>query len=391
MNSIKKPLNPCAKNFILKCKSSKDFKQNYSNFSDIENNLSVTGPGTSLENSKTANISNDPSDISAEYALRVLRSINANRVIIAHININSIRNKFEMLSTLVMGKIDILLISEVKIDCSFPDAQFKMPGFSTPYRLDRNQFGGGLLLYVREDIPSKQLLCESNEDSECLSIEINIHNKKWLIFGTYNPNKSQIRNHLKILSEKIDQFSPFYDNWILMGDFNSETCEEDMHDFCEVYNLKNLVKEPTCFKNPLNPSCIDLILTNRYRYFQHTKVVETGLSDFHKLTVTVLKTCFKKRQPKIISYREYKNFSHENFRFQLESILLGYDLNTLPNDDFISIFEKIFDKHAPIKFKYIRANESLFMTKELRKAIMLRSKLRNQMNKNHTLLTKKSL
>ena len=63
-----------------------------------------------------------------------------------------------------------------------------------------------------------------------------------------------------------------------MGDFNSEVIEEAMGDFCELFNLKNLVKDPTCYKNPENPSCIDLI------------VIETGLSDFHKLTATVLKT-----------------------------------------------------------------------------------------------------
>ena len=80
-----------------------------------------------------------------------------------------------------------------------------------------------------------------------------------------------------------------------MGDFNSEVIEEAMGDFCELFNLKNLVKDPTCYKNPENPSCIDLILTNRQNSFRDTIVIETGLSDFHKLTVTVLKTFFKKK------------------------------------------------------------------------------------------------
>ena len=58
------------------------------------------------------------------------------------------------------------------------------------------------------------------------------------------------------------------------------------------HNFKNLVKEPTCFKNIENPSCIDLILTNKPLYFQTTAVIETGISDFHKLTVTILKSSF---------------------------------------------------------------------------------------------------
>ena len=67
------------------------------------------------------------------------------------------RNKFEMLAEGIGGNIDILLVSETKIDESFPIAQFKLNGFSMPYRLDRNKNGGGLLLYVREDISSKIL------------------------------------------------------------------------------------------------------------------------------------------------------------------------------------------------------------------------------------------
>ena len=59
-----------------------------------------------------------------------------------------------------------------------------------------------------------------------------------------------------------------------------------MEIFCDTHNLKNLMKELTCFKSVNNPCCIDLILTNRASSFQNTNVVETGLSNFHKLAVT---------------------------------------------------------------------------------------------------------
>ena len=57
---------------------------------------------------------------------------------------------------------------------------------------------------------------------------------------------------------------------------------------------KRLKKGALCFKNPNNPSCIDLFLTNTMRSFQETQLFETGLSDFHKLVVTVLKSTFPK-------------------------------------------------------------------------------------------------
>ena len=69
------------------------------------------------------------------------------------------------------------MISETKIDASFPIDQFLLNGYSTPFRLDRNVHGGGILLYVREDIPSKLFLVEENL-IEDIFVEINLRNKK---------------------------------------------------------------------------------------------------------------------------------------------------------------------------------------------------------------------
>ena len=58
-----------------------------------------------------------------------------------------------------------------------------------------------------------------------------------------------------------------------------------MESFCESYRFKSLIKDPNCFKNPENPSCIDQILTNSPYSFQYSCVIETDLSDFHKMIV----------------------------------------------------------------------------------------------------------
>ena len=68
--------------------------------------------------------------------LNNLRLKNPNRLICAHLNINSIRNKFELLSNIVKNNIDILMISERKLDSSFPNGQFQIHGYSEPYRFD---------------------------------------------------------------------------------------------------------------------------------------------------------------------------------------------------------------------------------------------------------------
>ena len=74
------------------------------------------------------------------------------------------------------------------------------------------------------------------------------------------------------LSKALDTYMNKYDNILFLGDFNSETSENYLDDFCNVYNLRNIVTEPTCFKNPENPSCIDLFLINRPRCFQNRKI-----------------------------------------------------------------------------------------------------------------------
>ena len=314
--------------------------------------------------------------------LQNIRKNNSERIILGHLNINSIRNKFEMITEFIKGNVDLMLFSETKIDDSFPTSQFLISGFSSPFRRDRNACGGGLLFYVRSDIPVKQLFCDLCDDIECIIIKISLYSRKWLIYGIYNPNKALISNHLDKLSRSINKYSPSYDNIIVLGDFNCPPSEEIMNNFFNEYDLKNLINEPTCFKSTSNPSCIDLIVTNRPRSFQNSKAIVTGISDFHKLTITVMKMKFAKKPPSIISYRSYKHFSPHLFRADLDNTLLYvYDLHNISNDTFTTIIMELLDKHAPVKFRYIRANDNRFMTKELRKAIMQRSKLRNRLNR----------
>ena len=147
----------------------------------------------------------------------------------------------------------------------------------------------------------------------------------------------------------LDNYIGNYNNILLLGDFNLEFSEPCLNDFCDIYNLKNLVKEPTCYKNPDNPSCIDLFLTNKPRTFQCTITTETGISGFHKLVVTVLKTFNKQQRSKITNYRYYKNFENGNFRQDLEKELLKFDVTHAQLSKFNDTLLSVLDKHAPKK------------------------------------------
>ena len=169
-----------------------------------------------------------------------------------------------------------------------------------------------------------------------------------------------------------------------MGDFNADEKSQNISNFMESYNLKNIVKEPACFKSD-RPKTIDLVLTNRTSNFQNTTSIETGLSDFHCMITTVVKGGFIKRGPKIINYRKYRKFDINRFRKDLrDSLLRQYQEASNNYDVFDAIVLSVLNKHAPIKQKFISANDGPFMTKALRKAIMNRTRLRNKYNKDRT-------
>ena len=180
-----------------------------------------------------------------------------------HVNINPIRNKFDSLIYLLDRNIDIFLISETKLDDSFPSVQFKIEGFTIPYRYDRNDTGGGLLLYIKEDISSRLLQCKSQCNIESLSVEINLRKRKWFLNCSYNPHKNSISSHLECLNRVIDERSKTYDSFIFIGDFNIGIDETSMKNFCDINCIKSLIKKPICFKNPDK----NLILINRPNLF----------------------------------------------------------------------------------------------------------------------------
>ena len=72
------------------------------------------------------------------------------------------------------------MISETKLDETFPEDHFLMDRFTLSYRMDRNINGGGIALYVREDILSRQILFKNDNNTEHFFVEINLRKKKWL-------------------------------------------------------------------------------------------------------------------------------------------------------------------------------------------------------------------
>ena len=88
--------------------------------------------------------------------------------------------------------------------------------------------------------------------------------------------------------------------------------------------------------------------------------------------------------PTVCNIETTKTFSHAKFRKEMNYLVNWIGIFDTSNDDFVAMFMNILNKHAPLKQKYVRSNDNPFVTKELRKEHMLRSKLRNKYYKEKT-------
>ena len=266
-------------------------------------------------------------------SLKAVRLQNPKNIIFSYININSVRNKFGSLCSLISSHDDIFSIVETKLDYSFPNAQFLIPNFHQPFRLDINRNSG--------ELPSlnNQYLCDS-------------------------------------LSELLDFYSGIYDDKVVFGDFDLEVSHPVMLSFMNNENFINLVKGNTCFKGKC--SCIDLILTNRRYSFKHISFTETGLSDHHHLISSMMKTPFEKEESKVLLYRDYKNFNFNSFKSEL---LYKFDHSNVTFTSFENNFVNVLNQQAPKKSKVFYGNQKRHLNKSLRAAIVKRSRLKNKANK----------
>ena len=186
-----------------------------------------------------------------------------------------------------------------------------------------------------------------------------------------NLSSPAIGNHPESLKNFLDFHSSSYNNIIILGDFKVCVEQPHMKTFCKNYSLQNLIKQPTCYQNPSRPTCIDLTLTNVPCSFQSTCIIETGLSDFHLMTLTVMKKSFKKFQPRIINYRSYKHFSNDTFRKDLIDKLSNEEF--VINDDglkrFCELSVNVLNKHAPRKKKLLEEIRCHFLQKDFLKKL----------------------
>ena len=212
------------------------------------------------------------------------------------------------------------------------------------------------------------------------------------MFSIYRPQSFNLQRFFQELEISVDKATSAYDNVIIMGDINIDTScttaagHTKIEDLMDIFGFENLIKDKTCHASTKGSS-IDIILTNRKRSFKNSCCIETGLSDHHAMILTSLKAHFTRLKPVNIQYRDYSRFNIESFmqdlEFQFSDFTDQADVNR-NYDSFVTKYTEVINRHASIKSKVIRGNQAPFMTKELAKSIMTRSRLKNRFNRTKT-------
>ena len=119
-----------------------------------------------------------------------------------------------------------------------------------------------------------------------------------------------MKTFLEEINFSLPTFVNEYNYIMLIGHLNLNTKSKNnsyYSDFCDTFDLTNLIKANTCFKSS-NQTSIDGPLTSRPRSFQKSGVVTTGLSDLHKMILTFFRSYFSRCSPKSVTYRSFRYF-----------------------------------------------------------------------------------
>ena len=211
-------------------------------------------------------------------------------MIVSHLNVNSLSRKFDEVSTMIVcSGFEVVALSETKLDSSFQTSLYEIEKY-VMYRQDKRSNSGGILIYVSKNIPSTCIPIRKNtENIECLSIELNCNGHKILTVCMYKNPRMSPSDFKSYFEELCETMFNKYEHVIIIGDLNFNMLQNNvLSTICPVYNLTDIIDNPTCFKSN-QPTLIDVMLVTKRRRFMKGFSIDTGISDFHNLIGGVLR------------------------------------------------------------------------------------------------------
>ena len=338
----------------------------------------------------------DPLDESA-VGVKKERHKDARNILIFHLNVNSLQNKVEEIAMLVEDfKAQVVFLTEMKIDKSYPNRQFAIEGYKM-YRNDKKNGGGGVMAYVASKLTSKKLkLPRSFSTIEVLAIEATLGRHEAIMFGVYRPPKALGPDYYIRLEDEFNElctWASLEKQFVMVtGDLNLNRLRPDQRegkilcDLDEVHGLECLVTMPTRVTDTTE-SLLDVILTNKPHYFKESGVYNPEVSD-HEFAYGMLIEKVKHHQSKVVTFRDFKKLDEESLRENLKTaqwhVSEIFDSVDDRYDYWNTLFNTILDEHLPVKKMNVRAKDVPYMTSAWKTAIRAKRRFSKRFSKSRT-------
>ena len=291
---------------------------------------------------------------------------------------------------------DILFIGETKLDGSFSASLLNHPGYRI-IRRDRKKGAGGLMAFVRDDLPvyRRRKLEPDSVESICLDV-MDSRKCRFIVYACYRSEKvNKSSEFISSLTSAIELMYKCRQEIILIGDYNLDMlvdCDEgrkgnkELKDLCDRFCLFNQITEATRVTEK-SKSLIDVILASHPERFATSGNLHLGVSD-HDLVFTVRKQKIPRQKAREIEYRSMKNLNEKELLEELEQVpwdsaYIFEDVDDLWNH-WAKLYCDVLDKYAPLKKKRIRGDRLPWITPELQREISRRNRLFKKHAKNPT-------
>lgn len=299
----------------------------------------------------------------------------------AHLNIVSLPKHVDQLRILLNHHpFDILALNETRLDATISSDEMRISGYDL-VRFDRSRNGGGACIYLRSSlnyinrndlIPLEAVCVEIPLEAVCVEIA-KPNSRPFVVATIYRPPNSspEYFDKLEKLIENIDsEDKEFY----VLGDLNCNWLQPTnsntrrLSSFCDLYQLNQLIKQPTRITDTCS-SLIDVLITNNQERIIKSGVCHIGISD-HSLIFGIRKVNGAVKKPAKITYsRNFRFFNKNNFLSDLLSQPWSH-IQAFGNPDQIwsawkDMFMSVVDKHAPMKTRKVRSNAIPWLTKEV--------------------------
>ena len=315
-------------------------------------------------------------------------SIDDNSISICNINIRSIRNKLEFLHNFV-EEFDLIAITETHLDPTVTTTELELDSFASRniLRKDRNNFGGGLLIYAKDDISLSRKAILENDIDETIWVEVKARGQSFLLCNTYRPEWTD-QGYWGRLNHAIELACQINENIVITGDLNSDlfnTYNNKLVDTMNLFNLVNVIDKPTRVTERTS-TLLDPILLSDNLIVEYSDVlnIPNNISD-HDAAVVFLqspKSASRSFQRNIWLYdrADVNLFSDRIRETDWNEMFENRDIDEMCNL-FTNKVIGIAKDCIPSKMVTIRSNDKPWFNNQLRKEIRLRDKLRKKVIK----------